>query len=285
MTADATFAAERGRLLQLAYRMLGSVQDAEDVVQESWLRWQMADPATVQQPGAWLTRTCTNLCIDRLRAVERRGEQYPGEWLPEPFVDDAGQRRERDETLSIALLATLQKLSPAERAVFLLHDVFGYEFTEIAAMLELEPPNCRQLAVRARERLAAPPRAGSSATDLARLGGAFFAALRDGDITQLRDLLHQGAVLRADGGGKASAVHYPVRGSDRLARFFDRLFIRTRLLETLIVEPRWWNGAPGLVLRHRDGRIDSAYQFECDGDRITAIFVQRNPDKLRGLAR
>lgn len=282
MSDERSFATERGFLLQLAYRMLGSRQDAEDAVQDVWLRWREVDAAQVQVPRAWLTRVCTRLCIDRLRAAERGPAAYPGEWLPEPWVDTA-HRRESDETLAVALLATLRRLPATERAVFLLHDVFGYPFTDVGAMLDLDATHCRQLAVRAREHLGGPPRLATSAQQVERLGAAFFAALRDGDIEPLRGLLHEDVVLRADGGGKVSAVHYPLRGRLRLLRFFDRLFVRPRLLADLVVEAAWWNGAPGFLLRDGAGRIDSAYQFEVAGEQITAIFVQRNPDKLHAF--
>lgn len=285
MPTTADFEAERAFLLRLAYRMLGTVQDAEDVVQDVWLRWQAADRGEIRSARAWLARTCTRLCVDRLRAAERHRQRYPGDWLPEPWIDTDRERRERDDKLSVALLATLQRLSPTERAVFLLHDVFGHAFAEVAAMLDLTPANCRQVAVRARRHLDMPPRAAASAQTLEHLGEAFFAALRAGDVEPLRGLLHEGVVLRTDGGGKVSALRQPLQGRVRLLRFFDRLYVRPRRLAAMVVEPGWWNGAPGFVLRDRDGVAESAFQFVAEGDRIQAIFVQRNPDKLRAFAR
>lgn len=286
MTEDAAFANERVYLTQLAYRLLGGVQDAEDVVQEAWLRWQEAGRPGLAVPRAWFTRVVTRLCLDRLRADERRREQYFGEWLPEPWIDSE-QRAELDETLSQALLHTLHQLSAGERAAFLLHDVFGYEFAEVAAMLDLEPANCRQLAVRARERLGARsrPAAALPACEVERLGSAFFSALRAGDVDGLRGLLRDDVVLRADGGGKVSAVHYPLFGVERIVRFFDRLLVRTGWHRDLRVETRWWNGAPGFLLFDGVDGLVGAYQFEVEGDRIARILVQRNPDKLRGFAR
>jgi RNA polymerase sigma-70 factor (ECF subfamily) len=284
MATDDDFERERPFLVQLAYRMLGSVQDAEDVVQETWVRWQQQGRPPLATPRAWFTRVCSHLCIDRLRAAERSGERYFGEWLPEPWVDPA-PRRELDDTLSQALLRTLHRLSPAERAVFLLHDVFGYEFTEVGAMLELDAANCRQLAVRARQHLDAAPRRPQRAPDVERLGAAFFGALRDGDLDGLRQVLRDDVVLTSDGGGRATAVHYPLVGAERVLRFFDRVFVRTGGSAMVVVEPAWWNGAPGFLLRDASGVVTAAYQFELADGRIAAILVQRNPDKLRAFAR
>jgi RNA polymerase sigma-70 factor (ECF subfamily) len=281
--ADDDFERERAFLVQLAYRMLGSVQDAEDVVQETWLRWQQHGAPALTTPRAWFARTCSRLCIDRLRAAERSGERYFGEWLPEPWVDP-GARRELDDTLSQALLRTLRNLSAAERAVFLLHDVFGYEFAEVGAMLDLDSANCRQLAVRARGRLDAAPRQPQQPAEVERLGNAFFGALRGGDVDGLRRLLRDDVVMTSDGGGRAKAVHYPLVGSDRVLRFVDRLFVRTALHGDLVAEASWWNGAPGFLLRDAAGAVAAAWQFEVADGRIVAILVQRNPDKLRRFA-
>lgn len=286
MVSEEAFAADRAYLTQLAYRLLGSVQDAEDVVQEAWLRWQEAGRPVLEVPRAWFTRVVSRLCLDRLRAAERRPERYFGEWLPEPWIEP-DPRHELDETLSQALLQTLQRLSPAERAVFLLHDVFGYEFQEVAAMLDLEPANARQLAVRARQHLGPRPRATSRppAEQVERLGQAFFAALRGGDVDGLRGLLREDVVLRADGGGKVSAVHYPLRGAERVVRFFDRLLVRTGWHREQRIEARWWNGAPGFLLFGPGEQLVGAYQFEVEDGLVARILVQRNPDKLRGFFR
>lgn len=286
MVSEEAFAADRAYLTQLAYRLLGSVQDAEDVVQEAWLRWQEAGRPVLEVPRAWFTRVVSRLCLDRLRAAERRPERYFGEWLPEPWIEPDA-RPELDETLSQALLQTLQRLSPGERAVFLLHDVFGYEFQEVAAMLDLEPANARQLAVRAREHLGPRPRAvrRPPAEQVERIGQAFFAALRGGDVDGLRGLLREDVVLRADGGGKVSAVHYPLRGAERVVRFFDRLLVRTGWHREQRIEARWWNGAPGFLLFGPGEQLVGAYQFEVEDGLVARILVQRNPDKLRGFFR
>lgn len=273
----------RGFLVQLAYRMLGSVQDAEDVAHDAWLRWDQAGRPEPDSPRAWFARTCTNLCIDRLRARQREHQRYFGEWLPEPWADAADEQggASVDETLSLALMHALQRLSPAERAVFLLHDVFDYEFEDVAAMLGLEPANCRQLAVRARRHLDEPPRRRADAAEVQRLGATFFAALRDGDVAGLRDVLREDVVLRTDGGGKVTAVHYPLLGRERVARFFDRIFIRRRFAVGSVQATRF-NGGPGFVVRDGDAVV-AAYQFTVRDGRIATIDVQRNPDKLRHL--
>lgn len=272
---------DRPYLMQLAYRMLGSVQDAEDVVQETFLRWHRQDSAQFDKPRAWLTRVATNLCLDRLRN-NKREPKYPGEWLPEPWITPEAERRDLDDTLSLALLTTIRRLSATERAVFLLHDVFDYEFGDIAAMLNLQAAHCRQLATRARRHLAeSPPRQRDHELEQ-RLGSAFFRALRDGEVEDLQQLLREDVIMRSDGGGKAAAVHYPLLGRPAVVRFFDRLFIRTKMLHDCTVHICWFNAAPGFALC-RGGQMEAAYQFDqCDG-RIQAVHIQRNPDKLAAL--
>lgn len=278
------FERERRYLSRLAYRLLGSVADAEDAVQETFLRWRRSDEE-VTEPRAWLTRTCTRLCIDRIRASERRREEYVGEWLPEPLVEDAGP--ELDETLSMALLRTVERLPATERASFLLHDVFGYEFTEVGEILGLQPANCRQLAVRARQHLRDGPRrsapgsasGGSNEATVRRLGEAFFAAIGDGDLERLQGVLAADVVLYSDGGGKVAAARVPVVGAPKVAAFFVSVFAREPESE---LDAIWFNGAPGVVVRQA-GRPVSAFQFEVAAGRIVGIYVQRNPDKLGTL--
>lgn len=269
----------RSFLLQLAYRMLGTIQDAEDVVQDAWLRWQQAGQPELQEPRAWFTRTVTNLSIDRLRAQQRTRESYYGEWLPEPWVA-ADDRTGIDETLSLALLHAIQRLTPPERAVFLLHDVFAYDFKQVGQILELDPSNCRQLAVRARQHLGGPPRRTAVPEETERVGASFFAALQNGDFAALQVVLREDVIMRTDGGGKVAAVHYPLFGRDKVARFFDRVFLRPNTFPLGEVQPCRFNGAPGF-LRRVDGVLVGAYQFEVQDGLITSIHVQRNPDKLR----
>ncbi|MFV0663064.1 RNA polymerase sigma factor SigJ [Denitromonas sp.] len=276
------FARERGYLVRLAYRMLGSVADAEDAVQDTYLRWQAAGEPALDTPRAWFTRTCTRLCLDRLKSAHRTREQYVGEWLPEPFVDDSETRAVLDESLSMALLATIERLTPAERAAFLLHDVFDYGFDDIASMLELSPANCRQLATRARRHLAGDRvRAPHDAGTVQRLGQAFFAAIRGGDLAGLQAVLSEDVVLRADGGGKVSAARRPVEGRTAVLDFLQAIFMRGEAFRPEVRE-HWFNGAPGMLVFDA-GQLVSAFHFEVHDGRIAGIFVQRNPDKLGGF--
>ncbi|MCR9245121.1 MAG: RNA polymerase sigma factor SigJ [bacterium] len=274
MTEVDRFESERQFLSRLAYRLLGSVADAEDVVQEAFLRWRSADRADVADPRAWLTRACTRLCLDRIRATKRQREQYVGEWLPEPLIEDG--THELDETLSMALLRTVERLPATERASFLLHDVFGYEFTEVAAILDLQPANCRQLAARARRNLRTGRRRRVDATTVRRLSEAFFAAIGDGDLDRLHGVLAEDVVLYSDGGGKVPAARIPVVGVGKVANFFVAVFAREPDSD---FDEVWFNGAPGIVVRQA-GRPVSAFQFDVVDGRIAGIYVQRNPDKL-----
>ena len=276
------FEAHRPDLTQLAYRMLGSVQDAEDAVQEAFLRFHDARPEAVRNVRAWLVRVTSNLCIDRLRKLAN-GPSYPGEWLPEPWIGSTTDQLVRDDTLSTALLLTIRRLNATERAVFLLREVFDYGFADIAAMLDLAPDNCRQLARRARRHIAdAPPRQPDHDRERA-LGAAFFRAIKLGDIDELRGLLREDVVMRSDGGGKVAAVHYPLLGCEAVVRFFDRLYVRTGLVDGVEIREQRFNDGPGFVVL-QDGRVDSAMQFEQHEGRIRSIWIQRNPDKLRAIA-
>lgn len=280
-TSDA-FEAERAFLTRLAYRMLGTVQDAEDAVQDAFVRWQQAGEPRLDEPRAWFTRAVTRLCLDRLRR-RRLEAEYPGPWLPEPWAEPASAGSERDDTVSAALLVALHRLSAQERAVFLLHDVFGYAFGEVAAMLELRSDHCRKLAERARRGLRDGRPTGDGDRDAERrLGVAFFRALREGDLEALRSVLHEDVVLHSDGGGRATAVPYPLGGRDRVVRFFDRLYVRTGMIGEVAVEPRDLHAGPAVVVR-RAGAVEALFQFTLRDGRIDQVLVQRNPDKLGSL--
>jgi len=269
------------------YRMLGSLADAEDVVHDAFLAWERAGRPALDRPRAWFAKTCTRLCLDRLRQNARRREEYVGEWLPEPFPDAAAGEHpaEIEDSLSMALLVTIERLDPRERAAFLLHDVFGESFAEIADVLDVREDHCRQLAHRARTRLRdgdrRRPRAPAHPEDFRRLTERFFSAVRSGDLDALRDTLAEDVVVFTDGGGKASAANRPLHGRDVVGRFFHGIFRQRpeggiRLL--------WFNGRPGVLLI-RDGQLDSAWQFDLAADGRTAgVYIQRNPDKLAGLA-
>lgn len=275
----------RTYVVRLAYRMLGSAADAEDVAQEAFVRWSRADDCdTVRMPRAWLTRTATRLCLDRIRATQRAREEYVGPNLPEPYLEASPDPLELDESLSLALLATIQRLRPAERAVFLLHDVFGHPFEEVADALDLRADHCRQLAVRAREHLQVE-RIRSDATPevVHQLTEAFFAAIEEGATDRLRTVLAEGVVLRADGGGKVPAVPVPLEGVEAVTRFLDRVLAKPRPSPVQHRRRVWFNGAPGVVVTDAAGAPQTAFWFSVHAGRIQAIYAQRNPDKLAAL--
>ena len=277
MPNGARFEAERADLERLAYRMLGSRVEAEDIVQDTFVRWQQSG-ATPDNVGAWLTRTCVRLCLDRLKSAQRQRETYVGPWLPEPWVEsDDSISTELDETLSLALLALFERLSPAERAAVILHDVFDYEFAEVASILGKSPNSCRQLASRARKHLRRDRAPASVDTqEYRRVAGSFFTALRSGDLAGLREVLAQDVTLRSDGGGKAVAARRPIEGADKVALFLARTVIAGTYLD---VREQWFNGAPGLVVYTDQGPV-SAFQVEVVQGAVVGIAVLRNPDKL-----
>ena len=277
------FERERRYLGRLAYQMLGSAVDAEDVVQDTFLRWRDAGEPDLDSPRAWFTRTCTRLCLDRLKSAHREREQYVGEWLPEPLLADESESPKLDETLSMALILTIQRLRPAERAAFLLHDVFGYEFTEVAAILDLEPANCRQLAARARRHLErGERRVDADEHTIRRVSEAFFHAVGSGDLEGLRAVLAEDVVLRSDGGGKVAAAPHPIEGVDRVVRFLEKVLVRGGPKPPLDLRRAWFNGAPGFLVQE-DGQPASAFHFQVVDGRIAGIYVQRNPEKLQGF--
>ena len=280
------FERERSRLRGLAYRMLGSVADAEDAVQDAWLRWNRVEPESVAEPRAWLVRVVTRLCIDRLRSGKARREEYVGPWLPEPLVEaeealSPSAGLERAEDLTIAFLLALERLSPLERAVFVLHDIFATDYGEIAAMIEKTEPACRQLAARARGHIeAAKPRYRLDEEQADRLVAEFLAAVQSDDAARLGTMLAEEAVLVSDGGGKAIAALRPLLGRDHVVRFL--LGVARKVVERGPVElvPTRVNGLPGFILRDVIGLATFAFEPDAEG-RIAAVYVVRNPDKLR----
>ena len=270
-------------LVGLAYRMLGSVEDAEEVAQETFLRYQTAGEPDLENPRAWLTRVCTRICLDRIKSLSNKLEEYPGQWLPEPYVEPMEQAS-IDETLSMALMVGLQELSSTERAVFLLHDIFDYSFTEVADSLDLSASNCRQLAVRARKKIKGVRSSRQREVgQLERISHVFVQALRDGDPHALQEVLAEDVQIRSDGGGKVPAMSYPLLGRDKVQTFLLRVFLGFGDLEGTRVTITWFNGAPGIIFE-APGYPPSVYQLEVDdSDRIAEIFVQRNPDKLKRL--
>lgn len=277
------FLKARPRLFAAAYRMLGTVSDAEDILQDAYLRWQAAPKSQVLDPGGYLMRITTRLCLDQLKSARTRRETYPGEWLPEPLLtEDPTERLDHD--VSVALLLALEHLSPLERAAFLLHDIFDSPYEEISAALDRSPEACRQLAARARRKVhQLHPQAPASPDQGQDLTEAFFRASKTGDTAALTQLLAQDVQVISDGGGKAAAALNPINGLERVLRLYDGLARKTGRK----VPDRWrlcqLNGLPAILSHEFDG-ILQATALEIREDRISRIYVTRNPDKTQHLA-
>ncbi|MBA2918421.1 sigma-70 family RNA polymerase sigma factor [Sphingomonas sp. MAH-20] len=276
--AAASFDPLRPRLTRVAYRMLGSVADAEDVVQEAFIRWMSADRAGVREPEAYLRRTVTRLCLDQLKSAQHRRETYIGPWLPEPVVEE-----EADEDVTLPLMLALERLSPLERAAFLLHDVFGVGFDEIAGTIGRDAAACRQLAARARAHVReARPRFQVEKRRGLEIAHAFFTASRSGDMSALGALLAADVSVHSDGGGKRPAAPQVILGFDHVMKLHKALGVLCRKYPSTLLRTAMVNGLPGFVTREADGELQTtALQIE-DG-KVTAIYVMRNPDKLRHL--
>ena len=273
------FDRHRSLLFTVAYEMLGSAADAEDVVQETWLRWSGADRSEVREVRAYLVRIVTRLALNRLRTLARRREEYVGEWLPEPLLTspDVAEDVELAESVSIAMLTVLETLAPTERAVFVLREVFDFPYEEIAEALEKKPAAVRQIAHRAREHVAARrPRIEVDRHEQQAVVDRFMAAVRTGDVQSLLDVLAPDVVLVADGGGEAPAFREPVAGSERVAALLGRFhdFAPDAVLTTLSL-----NGAPGGGIE-RGGELETAISLAIADGRITRIYAIRNPRKL-----
>jgi RNA polymerase sigma-70 factor, ECF subfamily len=281
--AAGTFETHRSALTGLAYRMLGSRAEAEDVVQDAYLRWHEAEHAAIERPRSYLGTVVTRLCLDRMKSAQARREVYVGQWLPEPVVDEAfGDEAAGDiaHDLSVALMLLLERLSPLERASFLLHDVFGLDFAEVGRALDRGEATCRQLAARARAHVEdGPPRFAASREEGRRLAAAFAGASRSGDVGALTKLLAQDAVLYSDGGGKRAAALKPIFGADKILRFLAGIASKNPSLPKLPVRAATVNGLAGYVMREDDGSV-STIAFEPRDGRIAAIYLVRNPDKL-----
>jgi RNA polymerase sigma-70 factor (ECF subfamily) len=277
--AAASFDPLRPRLTRVAYRMLGSVADAEDVVQEAFIRWMGADRTAVREPEAFLRRTVTRLCLDQLKSARHSRETYIGPWLPEPVVEE----EEADEDVTLPLMLALERLSPLERAAFLLHDVFGVGFDEISGTIGRDPAACRQLAARARAHVReARPRFQVEKRHGLEIADAFFAASRSGDMSGLGALLAADVSIHSDGGGKRPAAPEVILGLDHVMKLHKALGVLYRKYRSTLVRTAMINGLPGFVTREADGELQTtALQIE-DG-KVAAIYVMRNPDKLRHL--
>jgi RNA polymerase sigma-70 factor (ECF subfamily) len=278
----AAFTEHRDLLFTVAYEMLGVSADAEDVVQEAWLRWADVDHADVRDARAYLVRVVTRLALNRLRTVKRQRETYVGPWLPEPLLttDDVADDVELAESVSVAMLVVLESLSPAERAVFVLRDVFGFEHDEIAEAVGKSNAAVRQIAHRAREHVRARrPRASVSQHEHAAVSERFFQAAAGGDLQGLMDVLAPDVVLLSDGGGRAKAALRPITGSDKVVRFLEGV---RPPAERLRYELAWVNGRRS-VLFYVDDALDTVVTSHVEDGRIREIYIVRNPDKLGKL--
>lgn len=283
------FTEHRRLLFGIAYRMLGRVAEAEDIVQEAWLRWQRQNADDVRSAKAWLVATVTRLCIDRLRSAQQQREEYYGVWLPEPLVTELAATPEdqatRAESLSMAFMLMLESLSPMERAVFLLREVFDYDYAEIAPIVGKSEANCRQIARRAKAALASREGGAEPVPDerAERAVRQFFAAAATGEVRDLVALLTEDATLYTDGGGRVLAAGRPIHSADHISRFF--VGIRGRATGAQRVQLTRVNGRPGALVFQGE-RLDRAAAFDLDasGERISAIYIVRNPEKLRHLA-
>ena len=290
LTHEDEFTRHRRLLFSIAYRMVGTASDAEDLVQETYLRWRRAtdgETPAIVAPKRWLTTTITRLAIDHLRSARIRREEYVGPWLPEPIltgdpIDDPSEGVALADTLSLAFLAVLERLNPVERAVFLLHDVFNYEFAEIAPIVGKSAPNCRQLARRARDHVAAArPRFAPTLAERERLLGEFIRACTVGDLPGLIATLATDITLWSDGGGKVLAARKPVHGAEKVALFLLKL-AEFGAMQGATYQPTTINGQPGLVAHLADEPY-SVLTLDIAEGQIAGIAIVVNPEKLRQL--
>jgi len=279
----------RPLMFSIAYRMVGSVSDAEDLVQEAYLRMQqaLAVGTRVDAPKAYLTTVVTRLAIDHLRSARVRRETYPGPWMPEPLVERLdevpAESAELSESMSIAYLVLLDQLSATERAVLLLHDVFGYGFDEIAPIVDRSEVGCRQSAVRARRRLDPErPQFEHDARRRSQVAEQFLTAFRDGDIDALLHLVSEDAVFVGDGGGKAAALPEPIYGRDRVVHLLRAFANQNRRLN-LLFEPALVNAQPGAVVRDLDGLVVTVLALDISGGQVQTVRSIVNPDKIGHL--
>jgi len=276
----ADFQRERKRLVRLAYRMLGSFSEAEDVVQDSWLKWEQVEGG-IDSPAAYLTRVVTRLCLDRLKSARSRRETYIGPWLPDPLVGSTDPDETIADDITVTLMLAMERLSPLERAAFLLHDVFDVPLSDIAVALNREPGAVRQLASRARKHVqAARPRFSVEAAEADRITQAFFVAARDGDTASLASLLAQEVEIHSDGGGKVLAFRNVVRGLDRALRLFAGLRRKNAPTAKLLCMAEI-DGLPGYISVDR-GLVQTT-ALDIRNGKIAAIYIVRNPDKLQHL--
>tara|TARA_R110000868_G_scaffold139015_4_gene353688 strand:+ start:763 stop:1698 length:936 start_codon:yes stop_codon:yes gene_type:complete len=288
--ADAIFARHRARVFAIAYRLTGTVSDAEDVVQETWLRWNKIDLSEIVTPEAWLTTVASRLGLDHLRRLKARRETYVGPWLPEPLVEaSTGEAQPTPEDrlaladdISMALLHMLERLAPDERTAFLLHEAFDYDYGELASLLGKSEAACRQIVSRARRRVSDErPRFNTSVSEHARLAQAFSLALSSEDPNALIACLKPDAVLLSDGGGKAAAALNPIFSADHITRFF--FGIAKKFQMPMSPQPVTINGQPGFALVY-EGQLHSLISMNIEDGQIATIYIMRNPDKIARAA-
>ncbi len=278
--SDPIFAELRPRLVRLAYRMLGSVTDAEDIVQDSWLRWLATDRASVREPAAFLRTVVTRLCLNELKSARRRRESYVGSWLPEPIFDP--EDGDAADDITMPLMLALERLSPLERAAFLLHDVFGMSFDEISSAIGREAAACRKLASRARAHVTeARPRFAVGKEEGLKLAAAFFTASRTGDMASLQALLSEDVVVYADG-GKVTTSQRPHIGLSATMRLHERLARIFRAHPSQLIHYAVIDGLPGFVTIEGDSVVQTT-ALQVEREKIVAIYCTRNPDKLQHI--
>ncbi|GAA5037350.1 RNA polymerase sigma-70 factor (ECF subfamily) [Thermocatellispora tengchongensis] len=277
------FEEHRARLFALAYRLLGSAAEAEDAVQDAYLRWNGAERVAIAAPGAWLAKVLTNICLNRLTSSRARREEYIGPWLPEPILTDGpSELAERRDSVSMAFLVLLERLTPAERAVFVLREAFSYGYREIAEVLDLSEANCRQLHRRAQQRVGERRRFEAAAGTRRRIVERFLRAARSGDLAGLESALAADVVAWADGGGRAGAALRPIVGAAKVGRYVMGLAGRGAAAGYALAQAEV-NGEPG-VLAFLDGVLRSVFVIETDGERIYGVRTVLNPDKLGYIA-
>ncbi|MBB3566241.1 sigma-70 family RNA polymerase sigma factor [Rhizobium sp. BK491] len=277
--SDPIFSELRPRLFRLAYRMLGSVADAEDIVQDSWLRWLAADRASVREPAAFLRTVVTRLCLNELKSARRRRESYVGSWLPEPIFDQ--EDGDAADDITMPLMLALERLSPLERAAFLLHDVFGMSFDDISSVIGREASACRKLASRARAHVTeARPRFAVDKEEGLKFAAAFFTASRTGDMVSLQALLSEDVVVYADGGGKVPTSQRPHIGLSATMRLHERLTRIFRAQPSQLIHYAIIDGLPGFVTIE-GGNIVQTTALQIEREKVVAIYCTRNPDKLQ----
>lgn len=279
------FEQHRSELFRLAYGMLGRVAPAEDAVQEAFLRWQKVDSKNIQSEQAYLSAVVSRICLDEIKSARNRREEYIGFDLPEPLLDSheatPEQHAEMSDALSMALLVVLKQMTPVQRAVFLLHEVFDYDYSSVADIIGKSESHCRKIAQRARERVeVSKPRFEPAEEEQRRLVASFMDAVRSGNISGLENMLARDAILYSDGGGKVAAARRPVSGAETIAKFM--IGIQKGVIEEVRAEVRSVNGKPGLLV-YLGGRLQSVWSFLIEDGKVQNIFVVLNPEKLEHL--